>query len=72
MTFEFDGKAGICGEISHLMRIGLKIIKFLGGAGAKEDVVREFRQSAISMALPEKLNVIPVVPVLGLQQGTVG
>ena len=31
-----------------------------------------FSSILISMALPEKLNVIPVVPVLGLQQGTVG
>ena len=59
-------KGGITGKVPYFMWVLLKVVEFLPGSGAEEELINKRGQGACLMSFAEKDGVVPVVPILGL------
>tara|TARA_B100000941_G_C28161519_1_gene377627 strand:+ start:224 stop:547 length:324 start_codon:yes stop_codon:yes gene_type:complete len=59
-------------EVFYLMRISLEFIEFFLRARPEEDLISQRGKGAIGMTFPKEYYVLPVVPILGLEEGAVG
>ena len=54
------------------MRISLEFIEFFLRARPEEDLISQRGKGAIGMTFPKEYYMLPVVPILGLEEGAVG